>query len=67
VVGVYSPKGGSGGTCLSLNAVGSLARRYPGQALLLDLGPPIYACCAPAGLVPTTSLARLADVPPGFV
>src|SRR5882672_3473420 len=25
VVGVYSPKGGSGGTCLSLNVVGSLA------------------------------------------
>src|SRR5207249_1243170 len=37
VVGVYSPKGGSGGTCISLNLVGSLSRRYPGQVLLLDL------------------------------
>jgi len=65
VVGVYSPKGGSGGTCLSLNAVGSLARRYPGQALLLDLDLPYTHAALLAGLVPTTSLARLADVPPG--
>ncbi|TMD26338.1 MAG: cyclic nucleotide-binding domain-containing protein, partial [Chloroflexi bacterium] len=31
VVGVYSPKGGSGGTSISLNLVGSLSRRYPGE------------------------------------
>src|SRR6059058_1980024 len=32
VVGVYSPKGGSGGTCISLNLVGALARRYPARS-----------------------------------
>ena len=64
VIGVYSPKGGSGGACLSLNVVGSLARRYPGEALLLDLDFPYTHAALLAGLVPTTSLARLANVPP---
>jgi len=63
VVGVYSPKGGSGGTCISLNVVGSLARRYPGQVLLLDLDFPYTHAALLAGLVPTTCLARLAQVP----
>ena len=63
VVGVYSPKGGSGGTCLSLNVVGSLARRYPGQVLLLDLDFPYPHAALLAGLVPTTCLARLSQVP----
>jgi pilus assembly protein CpaE len=64
VVGVYSPKGGSGGTCLSLNLVGSLARRYPGQVLLLDLDFPYSHSALLAGLVPTNCLARTASVPP---
>jgi Flp pilus assembly CpaE family ATPase len=64
VVGVYSPKGGSGGTCLSLNVVGSLSRRYPGEVLLLDLDFPYTHAALLAGLVPTTCLARLVDVPP---
>ena len=63
VVGVYSPKGGSGGTCLSLNLVGSLARRYPGEVLLLDLDFPYTHAALLAGLVPTTCLARLGGVP----
>lgn len=64
VVGVYSPKGGSGGTCVSLNLVGSLSRAYPGQVLLLDLDFPYSHAALLAGLVPTTCLARMADVPP---
>ncbi|HYT11868.1 MAG TPA: cyclic nucleotide-binding domain-containing protein [Candidatus Nitrosopolaris sp.] len=64
VVGVYSPKGGSGGTCLSLNVVGSLSRRHPGEVLLLDLDFPYTHAALLAGLVPTTCLARLAAVPP---
>ena len=64
VVGVYSPKGGSGGTCLSLNLVGSLARRYPGQVLLLDLDFPYTHAALLSGLVPTSCLARAAEVPP---
>ncbi len=63
VVGVYSPKGGSGGTCLSLNLVGSLSRRYPSEVLLLDLDFPYSHSALLAGLVPTSCLARMAAVP----
>src|SRR3989449_1251509 len=65
VVGVYSPKGGSGGTCISLNLVGALARRYPGQVLLLDLDFPYSHSALLAGLVPTSCLARMSSVPQG--
>jgi pilus assembly protein CpaE len=63
VVGVYSPKGGSGGTCIALNLVGSLSRAYPGQVLLLDLDFPYSHAALLAGLIPTTCLARMSDVP----
>ena len=63
IVGVYSPKGGSGGTCISLNLVGALSRIHPGQVLLLDLDFPYSHAALLAGLIPTTCLARLADVP----
>lgn len=63
VVGVYSPKGGAGGTCVSLNLVGSLARRYPGEVLLLDLDFPYSHSALLAGLIPSSCLARLGDVP----
>jgi len=63
VVGVYSPKGGSGGTCISLNLVGSLSRRYPGQVLLLDLDFPYSHSALLAGLVPTNCLARMGSLP----
>jgi Flp pilus assembly CpaE family ATPase len=64
VVGLYSPKGGSGGTCLALNLVGCLARRHPGQVLLVDLDFPYSHAALLAGLVPTSCLARMASVPP---
>lgn len=63
VVGVYSPKGGSGGTCISLNLVGSLARRYPGEVLLLDLDFPYSHSALLSGLIPTGCLARMGNVP----
>jgi len=63
VVGVYSPKGGSGGTCISLNLVGALAQRYPGEVLLLDLDFPYSHSALLAGLVPTSCLARTGSVP----
>src|SRR6266699_1418770 len=63
VVGLYSPKGGSGGTCLALNLVGSLSRRHPGQVVLLDLDFPYSHAALLAGLVPTSCLARLAQMP----
>jgi Flp pilus assembly CpaE family ATPase len=64
VIGLYSPKGGSGGTCLALNLVGRLSRLYPGQVLLVDLDFPYSHAALLAGLVPTSCLARLTDVPP---
>lgn len=63
VIGMYSPKGGSGGTSLSLNLVGSLSRRYPGQVLLLDLDFPYTHSALLSGLIPTSCLARLGSVP----
>jgi MinD-like ATPase involved in chromosome partitioning or flagellar assembly/CRP-like cAMP-binding protein len=63
VIGVYSPKGGSGGTCISLNLVGSLSRRYPGEVLLLDLDFPYSHSALLAGLVPSSCLARMSNVP----
>jgi pilus assembly protein CpaE len=63
VIGVYSPKGGSGGTCLSLNLVGALSRRHPGEVLLLDLDFPYPHAALLAGLVPTSCLARAATAP----
>ncbi|OLB98123.1 MAG: hypothetical protein AUI15_11180 [Actinobacteria bacterium 13_2_20CM_2_66_6] len=64
VVGLYSPKGGSGGTCLALNLVGSLSQRHPGQVVLLDLDFPYSHAALLAGLVPSSCLARLASVAP---
>ena len=63
VVGIYSPKGGSGGTCLALNLVGCLSRRHPGQVVLLDLDFPYSHAALLAGLVPTSCLARMAGSP----
>ncbi len=64
VVGLYSPKGGSGGTCLALNLVGCLSRSHPGQVVLLDLDFPYSHAALLAGLVPTSCLARMAATPP---
>jgi len=63
VVAVYSPKGGSGGTAISLNLVGALARKYPGEVLLLDLDFPYAHSSLLAGLIPTSCLARMASLP----
>jgi MinD-like ATPase involved in chromosome partitioning or flagellar assembly/CRP-like cAMP-binding protein len=65
VIGVYSPKGGSGGTVISLNLVGSLSRKYPGEVLLLDLDFPYSHSALLAGLVPTSCLARTGSLPQG--
>jgi len=63
VIGLYSPKGGSGGTCVALNLVGALSQLHPGQVLLFDLDFPYSHAALLAGLVPTTCLARLAQMP----
>ncbi len=63
-VAVYSPKGGSGRTTLALNVAGALARRHPGDVLLLDISFPFTQAALLAGLAPVSSLAKVADAPP---
>jgi Flp pilus assembly CpaE family ATPase/CheY-like chemotaxis protein len=61
VVAMYSPKGGVGKTTLALNLVASLARKRRGEVLLVDFSLPYNHAAVLAHLVPSTSLARLAD------
>lgn len=62
-VAVYSPKGGCGRTTLALNVAGALAKRHPGDVLLLDLSFPFTQAALLAGLTPVSSLAKVADSP----
>jgi Flp pilus assembly CpaE family ATPase len=64
VVAFYSPKGGSGRTTLALNVAGALAKRHPGQVLLLDLSFPFTQAALLANLVPVSSLASVAGASP---
>ena len=63
VIAVYSAKGGSGRTTIALNLAAALARKYPGQVLLVDLALPFNHVALLANLVPSGSLARLAGTP----
>ena len=63
VVGVYSPRGGSGATTVAMNLVSALAGNDPGQVLLLDLDLPYAHAALLAGLVPVICLARLGTAP----
>jgi len=66
VVAMYSPKGGVGKTTLALNLAASLARKRRGQVLLVDFSLPYNHAAVLAHLVPSTSLARLADMSADF-
>jgi pilus assembly protein CpaE len=66
VVAMYSPKGGVGKTTLALNLVASLARKRRGEVLLVDFSLPYNHAAVLAHLVPSTSLARLADTGADF-
>jgi pilus assembly protein CpaE len=66
VVAMYSPKGGVGKTTLALNLAASLARERRGQVLLVDFSLPYNHAAVLAHLVPSTSLARLADMSADF-
>jgi Flp pilus assembly CpaE family ATPase/CheY-like chemotaxis protein len=66
VVAMYSPKGGVGKTTLALNLAASLARERRGQVLLVDFSLPYNHAAVLAHLVPSMSLARLADMGDDF-
>jgi DNA-binding response OmpR family regulator/Flp pilus assembly CpaE family ATPase len=62
IVALYSPKGGVGKTTLAVNLAASLARRHRGEVVLVDFSLPYNHAAFLAHLVPSTCLARLADM-----
>src|SRR5438876_11929028 len=63
-VAVYSPKGGSGRTTIAVNSAAALARRFPGEVLLVDLALPYNHAALISYLTPTGCLAAASQVPP---
>lgn len=59
VIAVYSAKGGAGKTTIALNLAAALARKHPGQVLLVDLALPFNHAALLANLMPNSSLARV--------
>jgi pilus assembly protein CpaE len=58
IVAMYSPRGGTGRTTLSLNLAAQLAQGHAGEVLVIDLDLPYTPAALLAGLVPTDSLVR---------
>ncbi len=63
-VAVYSPKGGSGRTTMAVNLAAALAKRFPGEVLLVDLALPYNHAALISYLTPTGCLAAASQVPP---
>ncbi|TMC07133.1 MAG: cyclic nucleotide-binding domain-containing protein, partial [Chloroflexi bacterium] len=63
-IAVYSPKGGSGRTTISVNLAAALGKRFPGEVLLVDLALPYNHDALISYLTPTGCLAAAAQVPP---
>jgi Flp pilus assembly CpaE family ATPase/CheY-like chemotaxis protein len=66
VIAMYSPKGGVGKTTLALNLAASLARDRKGEVLLVDFSLPYNHAAVLAHLVPSSSLARMAEMGADF-
>jgi pilus assembly protein CpaE len=60
-VAVYAPKGGSGRTTIAINLAAQLGRAHPGEVAVVDLCLPFNDVALMANLVPTSSLATLAE------
>jgi pilus assembly protein CpaE len=59
---LYSPKGGSGATTVTLNLAAQLGRLHPGEVAVVDLSLPFNDLALVANLVPSGALAGLAQV-----
>jgi Flp pilus assembly CpaE family ATPase len=57
IVAFYSAKGGAGTTTLAVNTAAALARKFPRQVLLIDMGAPFGHAVLFADLIATGSLA----------
>jgi Flp pilus assembly CpaE family ATPase len=57
IVAFFSAKGGSGATTLAINTAAALARKFPRQVLLIDLGAPFGHAALFADLIATGSIA----------
>jgi Flp pilus assembly CpaE family ATPase len=57
IVAVFSAKGGAGATTLAINTAAALARKFPRQVLLVDLGAPFGHAALFADLIATGSVA----------
>src|SRR5438046_5146111 len=63
-VALYSPKGGSGSKTIAVNMAAALAKRFPGEVLLVDLALPYNHAALISFLPPTGCLAHASQVPP---
>jgi pilus assembly protein CpaE len=57
IVAMFSAKGGAGTTTLAINTAAALARKFPRQVLLIDLGAPFGHAALFADLIATGSVA----------
>jgi Flp pilus assembly CpaE family ATPase len=64
IVAFYSAKGGAGTTTLAVNTAAALARKFPRQVLLIDLGAPFGHAVLFADLIATGSLASASKAAP---
>ena len=64
IVAFYSAKGGSGTTTLAVNTASALARRFPHEVVLIDLGAPFGHAALFADLIPTGSIASASKSTP---
>jgi pilus assembly protein CpaE len=64
IVAFFSAKGGAGTTTLAINTAAALARTFPRQVLLIDLGAPFGHAALFADLIATGSIASASKAAP---
>src|SRR5207237_3421848 len=63
-VAIFAPKGGAGTSPLAINTAAALARKFPRQVLLVDLGQPFGHAALFADLIATGSMASASKAAP---